>query len=249
VGQSTKRGWGQIYFFDIFYCVFELPSPRNAQNRDKKKIVKTSVLDFWSNFVKKRSDTMFFANYFLCGFELPSLRNNRKRDKTKKSDKTIFLSIFLEKALDMDFLQKCFNGVFELPLPTNAQKLTEKKNQGKKSRIVVGWVWDLANARGGVRRFVLPAPRKMRFGSISALKFFAIYGDLAEGALFLWGGEELGPAVADAPPPPKKCTGMAGDGASSGRKGEHRIVLTASAGPSKLQLPPLWMCVRVSQRA
>jgi hypothetical protein len=34
VGQSTKKDQGQIYFFDIFYRVFELPSSRNAQKRD-----------------------------------------------------------------------------------------------------------------------------------------------------------------------------------------------------------------------
>jgi hypothetical protein len=36
VGQRPKKDWGQIYFFDVFCRVFELPSPRNAQNRDKE---------------------------------------------------------------------------------------------------------------------------------------------------------------------------------------------------------------------
>jgi hypothetical protein len=36
----------------------------------------------------------------------------------------------------MDFLQKYFYGVFELPLPRNAQKRTPKKSQGEKK---VGW--------------------------------------------------------------------------------------------------------------
>jgi hypothetical protein len=35
----------------------------------------------------------------------------------------------------MDFLQKYFNGVFELPFPRNAQKRTKTKVKGKK----VGW--------------------------------------------------------------------------------------------------------------
>jgi hypothetical protein len=48
----------------------------------------------------------------------------------------------------MDFLQKYFNGVFELPLPRNAQKCTGKKIQEQKSRMVGGWVWDLVNVRG-----------------------------------------------------------------------------------------------------
>jgi hypothetical protein len=38
----------------------------------------------------------------------------------------------------MDFLQKCFYGVFELPLPRNAQKRTKKKVKKKKSD--GGWV-------------------------------------------------------------------------------------------------------------
>jgi hypothetical protein len=37
----------------------------------------------------------------------------------------------------MDFLQKHVRGVFELPLPRNAQKRTYKKNK-KKSRLVGG---------------------------------------------------------------------------------------------------------------
>jgi hypothetical protein len=49
--QSTKKDQGQIYFFNIFYRVFELPSSRNAQKRDKKEFEKKSVLDFWSNFL------------------------------------------------------------------------------------------------------------------------------------------------------------------------------------------------------
>jgi hypothetical protein len=40
----------------------------------------------------------------------------------------------------MDFLPKYFGGVFELPLPRNAQKRTLKKSQGKKSRMVGWWV-------------------------------------------------------------------------------------------------------------
>jgi hypothetical protein len=37
----------------------------------------------------------------------------------------------------MDFLQKYFNGVFELPLP-NAQKRTKKAKEKKVGRWVVG---------------------------------------------------------------------------------------------------------------
>jgi hypothetical protein len=51
----------------------------------------------------------------------------------------------------MDFLQTYFYGVVLLPLPRNAPK----KSQEKKSRVVDGWVWDLANVRGGPSIFVL----------------------------------------------------------------------------------------------
>jgi hypothetical protein len=39
----------------------------------------------------------------------------------------------------MDFLQKHFNGVFELPLPRNAQKRTKTKSQQQK-KSDGGWV-------------------------------------------------------------------------------------------------------------
>jgi hypothetical protein len=68
----------------------------------------------------------------------------RKRDKPKKVEEKLtpkFLSIFLGKVFDMDFLQKYFGGIFELPLPRNAQKralkgalkkkLRERKNEKK----------------------------------------------------------------------------------------------------------------------
>jgi hypothetical protein len=52
----------------IFYRVFELPSPRNAQKRDKNKTEKKSVLavlDFWPNFLLKLFDAIFFVKRFL----------------------------------------------------------------------------------------------------------------------------------------------------------------------------------------
>jgi hypothetical protein len=76
------------------------------------------------------------------------------------------LSFFLEKVFDIDFLQKYFNGVFELPLPRNAQKRTKKKSQEKKAgcRMAGGWVRGLANVRG----IFLPAPRSVGLALVSA---------------------------------------------------------------------------------
>jgi hypothetical protein len=73
-------------------------------------------------------------NVFCSVFELPSLKNTRKCDKTDIEKLTS------EKVFDTDLLPKYCYGVFELPLPKNAQKRTLKRNQGKKSRLVGGWV-------------------------------------------------------------------------------------------------------------
>jgi hypothetical protein len=60
----------------------------------------------------------------------------------------------------MDFLQKYVYGVFELPLPRNAQKRTKTKSQEKKKSEgwVGGWVWDLVKARGGSVDFFFGGP-------------------------------------------------------------------------------------------
>jgi hypothetical protein len=58
-------------------------------------------------------------------------RNGQKRDKKKidgkrRKEKSFFLSqLFRPKCFDIDFPQKVFNGVFELPLFRNAQKRHE----------------------------------------------------------------------------------------------------------------------------
>jgi hypothetical protein len=107
-------------------------------------------------------------NVFFSVSELPSLRNTRKRDKAKNVEEKLiskFLSIFLGKAFDMEFLQKYVYGVFELPLPRNAQKRTKKKVKEKKSWMVGGWVWDLANVRGGpLILFCRPLAKAFGFG-------------------------------------------------------------------------------------
>jgi hypothetical protein len=43
-----------------------------------------------------------------------------------KDDRTFFSSTFRPKVFDMDFPQKVFDGVFELPLLRNAQKRHKK---------------------------------------------------------------------------------------------------------------------------
>ena len=69
----------------------------------------------------------------------------------------------------MDFLLKHFYGVFELPLPRNAQKRTKKKVKGEK-KSDGGWVWDLVNGRGGPSIFFC---RPLGFGRASAHILYA----------------------------------------------------------------------------
>jgi hypothetical protein len=126
-GSEAKKGPGSDLFCLIFfYRVFELPSPRNAQKRDKTNREKIGFGFLVELFCKNFSTRFFFAQRFFSVFKLPSLRNTRKRDKKKVEEKLTskILSIFLGKDFDMGFLQKYFYGVYELSLPRNAQKRT-----------------------------------------------------------------------------------------------------------------------------
>jgi hypothetical protein len=52
-------------------------------------------------------------------------RNGQKRDKKIEGEKrqnVFFPQVFWQKVFDMDFTQKLFSGVFELPRLRNAQK-------------------------------------------------------------------------------------------------------------------------------
>jgi hypothetical protein len=62
-GQKSARA-GQ-FFPEIFYRVFELPSPRNAQKRDKKQIEKKTVWDFLVDFLVKTFRHDFLVKRFL----------------------------------------------------------------------------------------------------------------------------------------------------------------------------------------
>jgi hypothetical protein len=46
----------------------------------------------------------------------------KKDGKTRQEKSFLFSQLFRPKVFDMDFLQKVFFGVFELPLLRNAQK-------------------------------------------------------------------------------------------------------------------------------
>jgi hypothetical protein len=137
-----KRNGVRFFCVIFFYRVFELPSPRNAQKRNKRNREKIGFGFLVELFIvcKNLSTPCFLQNVLFGVFELPSLRNTRKRDKTNKTEEKLtskFWWIFGGKVFDMDFLQKHFDGVFEFPLPRNAPKHTNLFSRNKK---VVWWV-------------------------------------------------------------------------------------------------------------
>jgi hypothetical protein len=70
-GQKSTRV-GQIFFRDFFsrfyYSVFKLPSPRNAQKRDKKKSRKNRFWIFLSTFLKNFSTQIFGKTFSVVSF-------------------------------------------------------------------------------------------------------------------------------------------------------------------------------------
>jgi hypothetical protein len=60
-----------------------------------------------------------------------AIKNLMGKDDRKK---VFFSQLFRPKVFDMDFPQKVFNGVFELPWLRNAQKRHKKKSQKLKTK-------------------------------------------------------------------------------------------------------------------
>jgi hypothetical protein len=90
-GSEAQKGLGSgFYFFsDIFYRVFELPLPRNAQKRDKKEIREKVGFGLLVEFFVKPFDTDFLPKYLYGVFELPLPRNAQKRTKKKAKKKKV----------------------------------------------------------------------------------------------------------------------------------------------------------------
>jgi hypothetical protein len=104
--RGQKRTRVRFVFPYMFGGVFELPSPRNAQKRDKQNREKIGFGFLVECLVKKiRHD--FFCTTLCSVFEVPSLRNTGDRDKTKKVQGELtskILSVFLGGVFDMEFL-------------------------------------------------------------------------------------------------------------------------------------------------
>jgi hypothetical protein len=68
VGQSTKKDWGQIYFFDIFLIVF-LNSPHQETPKNViKKIREKVIFGFLVEFLAKTFRHDFFCKTFFVVF-------------------------------------------------------------------------------------------------------------------------------------------------------------------------------------
>jgi hypothetical protein len=59
----------------------------------------------------------------------PKKRYKKNRWEKTEGKKFFFSQLFRPKVVDMDFSQKVFNGVFELPLMRNAQKRHTKNHK------------------------------------------------------------------------------------------------------------------------
>ena len=101
-----------------------------GRSRKKKKNEGTYLPTFFWDFL--RFSGLILENIFMV-FLGSSCRETAKNAIKKKSmgkddrKKFFFSQLFRPKVFDMDFPQKVFYGVFELPLLRNAQKRHKKK--------------------------------------------------------------------------------------------------------------------------
>jgi hypothetical protein len=98
-GSEAKKGLGSDLFFVTFYRVFELPSPRNAQKRDKQNRERIGFGFLVEFFVKTFRHDFFCKTFFVV--LLNSHRRETPETTTKqksrgKTDNEIFVD-FREK--------------------------------------------------------------------------------------------------------------------------------------------------------
>jgi hypothetical protein len=134
LGGHKSTSAGQIVFRDLFIVFLtshHRETPINVINKNKKNAVLFFLVDF---FVKTFRHNLFVTRFFFVFFNSHRRKTPENAIKRKKVEQKLipkFLSIFSENVFDMDFLQKYFNGVFELPLPRNAQKRTKTMSRKK----------------------------------------------------------------------------------------------------------------------
>jgi hypothetical protein len=89
-------------------------------------------------------------------------KNAIKKKSMGKDDrkKVFFPQLFRPKVFDMDFRQKVFYGVFELPLLRNAQKRHKKYSQKlKKESTYLPHLVAICQIYGGFKKKIFGAPR------------------------------------------------------------------------------------------
>jgi hypothetical protein len=113
-----------LFFFGFFcrpliYIICSALLAAAAAQGAPKKRKKSDVPTYLSS--------LRFLKIFMSDFGLLTKRNGQKHDKKKSMGKderkqVLFSQLFRPKVFDMDFPQKVFDAVFELPLLRNAQK-------------------------------------------------------------------------------------------------------------------------------
>jgi hypothetical protein len=120
------------------------------KRREKTKGKKFFFLPTFSDFLQK-----VFVVFSSSSCRETAKNAIKKIDGKRRKEKSFFFSqLFRPKVFDMDFLQKVFYGVFELPLLRNAQKRHKKIKKLKK------------------KSTYLPHLQSARYTSLSILFFF-----------------------------------------------------------------------------
>jgi hypothetical protein len=108
---------GQI-FENIFMVFLGSSCRETAKNTIKKnRWEKTEGKKFFLTFSAKKLFVVFLGSS--CRETAKNAINKNRWEKTE-GKKFFFSQLFRPEAFDMDFPQKVFNGVFELPLMRNA---------------------------------------------------------------------------------------------------------------------------------
>jgi hypothetical protein len=117
--------WSCSLAYSFFFSLFSVSAKGRLKNKRRGTYLPTYF--FLRLFEIFTSD---FENVFMAflGFSYAEKRAKnaiKKIEGKRRQEKSFFSQLFRQKAFDMDFPQFC-NGIFELPLLRNAQKLDSK---------------------------------------------------------------------------------------------------------------------------